>query len=94
MTMRKRNVFYTLLIAVLIVVPLVIAFVRETIAVSDCRGSGGSYDYVAKVCDPTGAPHPQLPFGSRHQGLLAFTVILLFFIAVGKWVTWSRRVGR
>ena len=94
MTMRKRNVFYWLLIGAVVVVPLVVAFVRETIAVSDCRGSGGSYDYVSSACDPTGAAHLQLPFGARHQGLLAFTVMLLFFIAVGKWVTWSRRVGR
>ena len=92
--MRKRNAFYWLLIGALIVVPLIIAFVRETIAISDCRGSGGSYDYVAKACDPTGAAHPTISFGMRHQGLLAFTVMLLFFIAIGKWVTWSRRVGR
>jgi hypothetical protein len=89
--MRKRNVFYWVLIAVLIVVPLTTAFVRETIAVSQCRGT---FDYMAMTCDATGAPHPHLPFGSRHQGLLGFTVMLLFFIAIGKWVTWSRRMGR
>lgn len=92
--MRKRNVFYWLLIGALVVVPLIVAFVRETIAVDRCLDSGGVYDYTAQVCDSTGAAHPHLTFGARHQGLLAFTVILLFFIAIGKWVTWSRRVGR
>ena len=93
MAMRRRNVFYWVLIAVLIVIPLVNAFVRETMAVSQCTGLGGTFDYAVGGCDPAGGPHPHLPFGARHQGLMALTVMLLFFIAVAKWVTWNRKMN-
>jgi hypothetical protein len=88
--MRKRNIFYWVLIAVLVVVPLVTSFIRETLAVNACRGT---FNYASMECDTTGAAHAHIPFGARHQGLAALTVMLLFVIAIAKWVTWRRRLG-
>ena len=90
--MRKRNMFYWALITVLVVIPLLVAYVREVLAVSACRKTGGSFDYMAMTCDPTGAVHAHAPFGARHPGLLALTVMILFFVAVAKWVTWRRKL--
>lgn len=89
--MRKRDLFW-LLLALLVIVPIVSAYVLEVMAVDRCKASGGSFDYAAMQCD-SAAKHPYIPFGRRHLGLLALTIIVLFSLAIAKWVTWRRRLG-
>jgi hypothetical protein len=89
--MRKRNYFWVLA-AILVVAPLVAAYVREARLVSLCKEIGGSFNYSAMACD-TETQHPYVPFGSRHLGLAGITLIVLLSLMIAKYVKWRRRLG-
>jgi hypothetical protein len=89
--MRKREILW-IVIALIVVVPLVSAYVMEVMAVNECKASGGSFNYVAMQCD-SAAKHEYIPFGRRHLGLFTLTVMILFSLAIAKWVTYRRRLG-
>ena len=90
--MRKREILW-IVIALIVVVPLVSAYVMEVMAVNECKATGGSFNYSAMQCDAAAAKHEYIPFGRRHLGLFTLTVMILFSLAIAKWVTWRRRLG-
>jgi hypothetical protein len=60
---------------------------QEFWAADACLDSGGSYDYLANVCDQVS--HPYLP---QHEGGLAGGLIVLAMLAPG-WIQ-RRKNGR
>ena len=90
--MRKRSAAWLLLLAVVVVIPLITAYIREKMTVGACKDAGGSYDYALKLCDMQ-ATHAYIPFGQRHLGLAGITLMVLLSLAIAKYVKWNRRLS-
>ena len=90
--MKKRSAGWLIALAVIVVIPLITAYVREKSAVGECKAAGGSYNYALKLCDMQ-ATHEYIPFGQRHMGLMGITLMVLLALAISKYVKWRRLLG-
>lgn len=73
------------LLLLLVLLPLAVISLRETLAVDGCLDAGGSYDYKAGECDMT-TSHSYEPFMDRHGVLIGATLVALIGAGVAVWL--------